>query len=76
METVAVDWFKKNLAGVLKRVEKGAHVSITSKGREVALLVPPANKFKKARKALEELRKTAFVGDVLSPVDEDWELLK
>ena len=34
------------------------------------------NMMESARKALEELRKTAFVGDVLSPITEDWEAME
>ena len=76
METVGVNTLRKNLSVFLKKVEKGESIAITSQGHEVALLVPPGNKMKKARKALDELRKTAFVGDVITPVTEDWELLK
>jgi prevent-host-death family protein len=76
METVGVNTLKKNLSGFLKKVEKGESIAITSRGHEIALLVPPASKMEKARRALDELRETAFVGDVLTPVTEDWELLK
>ncbi len=76
MQTVGVDMLRENLTDYLKKVADGEQISITSQGHEVALLVPPDNKFEEARKALDALRKTAFVGDVLSPVSEDWELLK
>lgn len=76
METVGVSTLKKNLTHLLKKVERGESIMITSRGSEVALLVPPGNKMEKARKALETLRKTAHVGDVMSPVSEDWKQLK
>jgi len=47
-----------------------------SRGHEVARLVPPEKKMVKSRKMLEKLRKTAYVGDVVSPHSEDWKVLK
>jgi prevent-host-death family protein len=58
---------------VLKKIERGAVISITSRGREIARLVPPENSMKQAREKLKALRRTAIVKDVLSPLDEDWE---
>ncbi len=76
MDVVGVNTLRKNLTGLLKKVEKGESIAITSRGHEIALLVPPEKKFEKARRELEELRKTAFVGDVITPVSDEWELLK
>ncbi|MCK4764385.1 MAG: type II toxin-antitoxin system Phd/YefM family antitoxin [Candidatus Aminicenantes bacterium] len=73
MDTVGVNYLRKNLTTFLRKVEKGESIVITSRGHEVALLVPPKKKMEKARRILEELRKTAFVGDVISPVTGDWE---
>ncbi|NIM18482.1 MAG: type II toxin-antitoxin system prevent-host-death family antitoxin [Candidatus Aminicenantes bacterium] len=74
METVGVNVLRKNLTHILKRVKNGESITIISRGDEVAQLVPPGDKMEKARKALEELRKTAYVGDVVSPVEGDWEI--
>jgi prevent-host-death family protein len=76
METVGINILRRNLTGVLKRVEKGEIIMITSRGHEVARLVPPEKKMVKARKMLEKLRKTAYVGDVVSPHSGDWKVLK
>jgi prevent-host-death family protein len=76
MERVAVSEFRANLLVFLKRVERGEGITLTSRGREVARIIPPENKREEAKAALEELRKTAIVGDVLSPVGEDWEAMK
>lgn len=72
METIAVSDLRANLMQILKRIEAGATIVITSRGREIARLVPPDDKASNARKALAELRKTAIIGDVLSPIDEEW----
>lgn len=75
METIGVNTLRKNLTTFLKKVEKGERIAITSRGHQVAFLVPVENKLERARKTLEDLRKTAFVGDVISPVSDEWEQL-
>ena len=43
----------------------------------MAKLVPPDNNLMEtARKKLALLRKTAIAGDVLSPIEDEWEALK
>ncbi len=76
MEKVAVSEFRANLVGFLKRVEKGEVITLTSRGHEVAKIIPPDNKSEDARNALKKLRKTASIGDVLSPIEDEWEVLK
>jgi prevent-host-death family protein len=73
METVGVSTLKNNLKTFLKKVKNGESITIISRGHEIARLIPPADKIKNARKALEELRSTAFIGDVISPIDVEWE---
>ncbi len=76
MEKVAVSEFRANLVSFLKRVEKGEVIALTSRGHEVAKIIPPDNKSENARNALKKLRKTAIIGDVLSPIEEEWEVSK
>jgi prevent-host-death family protein len=74
MEKVAVSEFRANMVVFLKKVENGEVISLTSRGHEVAKIVPPEDKTKNAKKALENLQKTAFIGDIISPIDEEWEV--
>ena len=76
METIAVSEFRANLMKVLKRIEAGATIAITSRGREIARLLPPEGKMSHARKTLVELRKTAVIRDIISPTGEEWEANK
>ncbi len=76
MEKVAVSEFRANLVGFLKRVEKGEIIALTSRGHEIAKLVPPDDRVKEARNALKKLQQTAVIGDIISPIDEEWEVLK
>lgn len=76
MEKIAVSEFRANLVGFLKRVERGEIITLTSRGHEVAKIVPPDNKMEHAREALKKLQKTAVIVDVLSPIEEEWEVMK
>ena len=76
MEVIPVSELRANLMRVLTRIESGASITITSRGREMARLVPPENSMEEAREALKYLRKTAIMEDVLSPTGEEWEAMR
>jgi prevent-host-death family protein len=76
MKTIAVSEFRANLMAVLKTIEGGAAIAITSRGREIARLMPPEDSMTRARRELNRLRKTAIIKDVLSPLQEEWEASK
>lgn len=73
MRTVAVSELRDNLMSFIKKVQAGENIIVTSRGNEVAKLVPVEDKKHMAKEKLKELQKTAYVGDVLSSVDEKWE---
>lgn len=73
MQSIAVSELRANLSGFLERVQAGEILIITSRGQEVARLVPPELVTAAAREKLTELRQSAQVGDVLSPLGEPWE---
>ena len=73
MRTVAVSELRNNLMSLIQKVQAGEDIIVTSRGNEVAKLVPMENKRQMAKARLKELRKTACAGEVLSPVTEEWE---
>ena len=73
MTSIGISEFRANMNLVLQKVQKGEIVTLTSRGREVARLVPPDFAQLSAREALAQLRLTAVVGDVLSPVAAPWD---
>jgi prevent-host-death family protein len=73
MLSIGVSELRANLTDFLQKVKAGEVVVITSRGTEVARLVPPHFATAAAREQLEQLRQTAVVGDVVSPVGEAWE---
>ena len=76
METVGVSELRNNLMTLIKKVQAGEDILITSRGHGVAKLVPLGNRTEEAKKVLKQLQKNAYVGDVLSPIDEEWECTK
>jgi prevent-host-death family protein len=57
----------------MEKVKNGATITITSRGRVVARLVPVENERVAARRALDRLAQNAEVVDILSPIDADWD---
>lgn len=73
MMTVGISEFRASMNTILHRVHKGEVITLTSRGAEVAKLVPPDFVQAAARQELDQLRQTAVVGDVLSPLDDPWD---
>ena len=73
MLSVGISEFRANLNAILQKVQNGQIVAITLRGAEVARLVPPSYARLAARQELEQLRQTAVVEDVLSPLNDKWD---
>ena len=73
METINISEFRANLLKYLEKAKGGAELNITSHGEVLATVVSPIDKAKRAKARLTQLSKTAVIGDVLSPLDEDWD---
>ena len=71
METNATE-LRQNLAGYLVKVQAGEEVKITLHGKVIARLVPEEDETAHAKAELAEIRKTAWVGDVIGPIDVEW----
>jgi prevent-host-death family protein len=76
MESIDVSKLRENMVLFLNKVQKGESIAITSRGTEIAMLIPIKNKKEVSRNALKQLRKTAIVGDVVIPIEEEWKALK
>ena len=73
METIAVSQLRQNLMKVLKEIEKGSSVFITSHGRIVAQITPPQDDIVIAKETLLALGENADIGDIVSPIEASWE---
>lgn len=67
MKSVAVSELRANLMKILKEIEQGLSLDITSRGRVVAKLVPPDYIRSQVRKRLAEIGRKAKIHDVISP---------
>jgi prevent-host-death family protein len=72
MKSVSITELRANLLKYLKLVSRGEQISVTSKGKVLATLVPPVSEQRAAREDLDRLARTAVIGDLVSPLGEDW----
>lgn len=76
MQAVNVTDLRNHLPKYLSCVQKGAEILVTSHGQVMARIVPPVDVKQEARKKIRELRKHCQVGDVVSPIGDEWEAEK
>ena len=76
MKSVGVSIFREHLMTYLKQVQNGTTLILTSHGKQIAVLSPPDTVRKQSLVQLNALGKTAEIGDIISPVLEDWETVE
>jgi len=73
MIKVTVSTFRKHIPDYLGRVRLGEDIALTSRGKVIARLVPPADERQIAQEQLAALRAASHIGDVITPLEEQWE---
>jgi prevent-host-death family protein len=76
MLTTSVSELRSSLPHYLSQIQKGEHITITSHGKAIARIVPLIDAAKEAQLALKQLRKTCKIGDVVSPIEDQWDSSK
>ena len=76
MLNVNVTELRCHLPEYLKKVRAGEEVTVTSRGKIIARLVPEVDETAAARQRLDALRGQCVVRDVISPLDVEWEALR
>lgn len=76
MLQVKVTDFRNHLPAYLDKVKAGEVLALTSRGKVVARLVPEFDAARQAMEWLSGIRADSWVGDVISPLDEPWEVLR
>lgn len=74
MIEVNVTDLRSRLPEFLDRANRGEEVRVTRRGKVIARLMPPSDRRRAARLELEVLRSEATIGDVESPLGEQWEV--
>lgn len=75
MQTVNISDFRANLLKYLEQANAGEQISVTSNGKLLATISPPANRKALAKKQLKELAASAKLNDVVTPTGSDWDAM-
>ncbi|MFQ3245081.1 MAG: prevent-host-death family protein [Arenicella sp.] len=73
MQTVNISDLRANLLKYLERANAGEQISITTNGKLIATIAPPANQKQLAQQQLAQLAKSARIHDVVTPIDSEWD---
>jgi len=76
MQTVNISDFRANLLKYLEIAQSGEEFSITSNGKLLATIAPPAQQKELAKKQLKELANSAKLHDIVSPTGSDWDAMQ
>lgn len=75
MQTVNISDFRANLLKYLEKANAGEQISVTTNGKLLATITPPANRKALARQQLKELAASAKLHDVVTPTGSDWDAM-
>lgn len=75
MKTINISDFRANLLKYLETANSGERISVTSNGKLLATITPPANQKELAKQKLQALASTAKIYDIISPTDCEWDAL-
>ena len=73
MKQVNVTEFRAHLPEYLSKVKRGEVITVVSRGKPIARLMPATGVMENARERLFGLRKQARVDDVVSPIGIEWD---
>jgi len=76
VKVMGVSEFRANMMNFLQRAEKGERLIITSRGKQIAQILPPEDVKKRAKEKLKKIGKSCRIGDIISPTGETWKSLK
>ncbi len=72
MQQVNVTELRNHLPHYMSQVQKGVEFIVTSHGKSIARLVPEISNAEEAYKRLMQLRGTMIKGDIVNPVEVEW----
>ena len=73
MVSVPVTEFRRHFASYLERVSRGEELELTSHGKVVARIGPPADRKVEARAFLAAVREAATFTDLEAPIEAEWD---
>ena len=72
MDHVNITELRAHLPSYLDRIQKGESLTVVSRGKPIARLIPVNSVNESAGERLAALRKHARIGDVEAPLDTPW----
>ena len=72
MQQVNVTELRNHLPHYMSQVQKGVEFLITSHGKSIARLLPETSNTDEAYNRLMQLRGTMIQGDILEPMEIEW----
>ena len=72
MQQVNVTELRNHLPHYMNQVQKGVEFLITSHGKSIARLLPEISNTDEAYNRLMQLRGTMIQGDILEPMEVEW----
>jgi prevent-host-death family protein len=76
MHEINVTELRNHLPKYLANVYKWEEILVTSHGKVIARILPPTDTRQEAKRKLQELSKICEIKDVISPIEEEWEVEK
>lgn len=76
MHTINISDFRANLLKYLEIANSGKQISVTSNGKLLATITPPANQKQLAKKQLQALSTNAIIHNVTNPIGCEWDTLQ
>ncbi|WP_018276143.1 type II toxin-antitoxin system prevent-host-death family antitoxin [Teredinibacter turnerae] len=73
MRTVNISDFRANLLKYLEKANAGEHFCVTTNGKHIATITPPANRKQLAQQQLAKLAEQTVIEDIVSPTDAEWD---
>ena len=71
-QVVSVTELRRNLPAYLDRVKAGESFLVTVRGRVVARIQPELDPAEEAYQRILSYRGRAWIGDVITPLEEEW----
>ncbi len=72
MQTINISDFRANLLKYLEKANCGEQINVTTNGKLIATITPPANQKQLAKQQLDLLATNAQINDVITPTDAEW----
>ena len=76
MLSIPISEFRSKMPALIKKLKRGEKIALTSHGKVIAHVTPPSGEQEAARERLRRIMKAAWIGDITSPTNADWKVMR